>query len=141
MGKIAAMILMLAVLAGCDSAEEAKATATTQLQTIAKGEAGTTAVEVLADHELHLGWQTLHVRVTQGGKAVTQAAVALHPLMTMGTDQHACPLVQPATTAAAVSRHVMIGRRMQSSEIFIAGSPGRRRAVALHSDPQHASLR
>lgn len=98
MFRIASMIMVLAMMVGCESTGDTPA-ATTQLQTIAKGQAGTTAVEVLADHGLHMGWQTLRIRVTQDGKAVTQAAVRLQPVMKMAMDQHACPLVQPATVA------------------------------------------
>ncbi|MEW5741654.1 MAG: FixH family protein [Myxococcota bacterium] len=57
---------------------------------------GALTVELLSLAPLAVGQNRLFYKVTQDGKALTEAHLHQHPLMTMPTMQHSCPKVDPA---------------------------------------------
>ncbi|HEU4382835.1 MAG TPA: FixH family protein [Anaeromyxobacteraceae bacterium] len=67
--------------------------------------AGGYTVELFADEALGTGLNAVHARVTSGGTgaAVTDAAVAIVPMMDMGTMQHSCPVSGPMAWDASVA--------------------------------------
>ncbi|MEW6433372.1 MAG: FixH family protein [Myxococcota bacterium] len=96
MKHLALAAVSLAVLA-CGPAPVAGPTPTT----VATATEGALTVELLSLKPLAVGQNRLFYRVTQGGKPVAEAHLAQHPLMTMPSMKHGCPLVDPAHDANA----------------------------------------
>lgn len=95
MKHLALAAVSLAVLA-CGPAPVAGPTPTT----VATATEGALTVELLSLKPLAVGQNRLLYRVTQDGQPVTEAHVAQHPLMTMPSMKHGCPLVDPAHAAS-----------------------------------------
>lgn len=55
-------------------------------------------VEMFSQDSLFMGFNKLYFKITDNssGLAVSQATLALHPMMDMGTSKHACPVENPA---------------------------------------------
>lgn len=86
-----ALIAAASLLPACGGGKDTPAT---QKTTIATSTAGALSVELLGDAALSTGLNTLYLRITQGGAAVTDATVTLTPVMTMsGGTQHTCPVI------------------------------------------------
>ena len=64
-------------------------------QPLAVASSGALSVELLSMGPLVVGQNRVFYRVTKDGQAVPHAHLAQHPLMTMPTMKHGCPLVNP----------------------------------------------
>jgi hypothetical protein len=112
------LVAGVSILAGCTTAETAAPAA--QLQVVAQGQTASTTVTLLAAAPLRVGWQTVHYRVSQDGKPVTQAALQQQLRMQMAAHGHACPLADPATAANAEGHFVAaLGPQMASGDAMV----------------------
>lgn len=86
-------------LAACGSGEQDPPAAKTS---VATAQAGDLAVELLTDSRLEVGKTPVYVRLrSAAGQVVTDAAVAVTPMMTMvGGASHGAPVLGPATVGA-----------------------------------------
>jgi hypothetical protein len=87
-------LLLAACSGGGGVAEDAPPILGTE---VASGSGGGYAVRLLASGPLQVGLNPLAVELeTVGGAPVTDAAVELLPLMTMGAESHRCPVIGPS---------------------------------------------
>ena len=84
-------VIVLSVIAlGCGPAPTTRV-----LPVLATATSGDLTLELLGAEPLHVGQNYVSYRVTSAGVTAPHAMLTQHPLMDMGTLQHACPLQDP----------------------------------------------
>ena len=92
-------LFVAAFMIGCSSNTTAPEDQEPQLKSIGEVTDNGVTVEVLADADLSVGYNSVFVKVTDNGSAVTNAMVMLHPMMDMGMMTHSTPVEQPEAQA------------------------------------------
>lgn len=136
--KTVALPFLLALLWACGGGAEPAAA---QKTSIATTTAGVLSVELLGGAALSTGLNSLYVKITQGGAPVTDATVAVTPVMTMsGGMQHSCPVIGTPAVGAdglyAVQAVFQMASGMMGSWAIDVGitRPGAAQVTATFAD-------